>query len=67
LPSFHVIWAILCAAALWGYRPLRVPVALLSIMIVFSTLTTGWHYFTDVLAGVVVAAIAMVIARRYAT
>ncbi len=22
-PSFHVVWAVLCAAALWGFRPLR--------------------------------------------
>lgn len=66
-PSFHVVWAILCAAALWGFRPLRIPVALLSAMIIASTLTTGWHYFSDVLGGIVVAAISMGIARFYAT
>jgi len=65
-PSFHVIWAILCAAALWGFRPLRLPVALLSVMIIASTLTTGWHYFSDVLAGIVIAALSMAIARVYA-
>jgi hypothetical protein len=65
-PSFHVIWAILCAAALWGFRPLRIPVALLSVMIIASTLTTGWHYFSDVLAGIVIAALSMAIARVYA-
>jgi hypothetical protein len=65
-PSFHVVWAILCAAALWGFRPIRVPVALLSTMIVASTLTTGWHYFSDVLGGIVVAAISIAIARIYA-
>jgi hypothetical protein len=64
-PSFHVIWAILCAAALWGFRPIRIPIALLSMMIVASTLTTGWHYFSDVLGGIVVAAISMAIARIY--
>ena len=55
-PSFHVIWAILCARALWGFRRLRIPVATLAGMIVLSTMTTGWHYFTDVLAGLVIAA-----------
>jgi membrane-associated phospholipid phosphatase len=65
-PSFHVIWAILCAAALWGFRRLRIPVALLSAMIIGSTLTTGWHYFSDVLGGIVVAVLSLKIARVYA-
>ena len=65
-PSFHVIWAILCAAALWDYRFLRVPIALLSAMIVASTITTGWHYFSDVVAGIAVAALSMAVARAYA-
>jgi membrane-associated phospholipid phosphatase len=65
-PSFHVVWAILGAAALWGFRPLRVPVALLSATIIASTLTTGWHYFSDVLGGIVVAALSLAIARVYA-
>jgi membrane-associated phospholipid phosphatase len=64
-PSFHVIWAILCAAALWGFRPIRIPVALLSAMIIASTLTTGWHYFIDVLGGITVAVLSMAIARIY--
>jgi hypothetical protein len=64
-PSFHVIWAILCAAALWGFRSIRIPIALLSTMIIASTLTTGWHYFSDVLGGIAVAAISMAIARIY--
>lgn len=54
-PSFHVIWAILCTAALWAYKPLRVPVTILCGLIILSTMTTGWHYFTDVIAGIAVA------------
>ena len=65
-PSFHVIWAILCAAALWGFRPIRIPIALLSGMIILSTLTTGWHYFSDVLGGIAVAALSMAVAKIYA-
>lgn len=61
-PSFHVIWAILCAAALWGFRYLRIPLAIFSCMIIASTLTTGWHYFTDVLAGTVIALISLLFA-----
>jgi membrane-associated phospholipid phosphatase len=64
-PSFHVVWAILCAAALWGFRPMRIPVATLSAIIIASTLTTGWHYFTDVLGGIAVAVLSLAIARIY--
>jgi hypothetical protein len=64
-PSFHVIWAIFCAAALWGFRLLRIPVALLSGMIIVSTVTTGWHYFIDVPGGIVVAGISLALAMAY--
>ena len=63
-PSFHVIWAILSARALWGFRLLRIPVTLLSSMIILSALTTGWHYFSDVLAGIIVAIVSMYIVRK---
>jgi membrane-associated phospholipid phosphatase len=59
-PSFHVIWAILCARAVWCFWPLRIPVSVLSALIVLSTMTTGWHYFVDVLAGAIVASLSIV-------
>jgi hypothetical protein len=62
-PSFHVIWAILCVQALWGFRLLRIPVAGLSGLIIFSTMTTGWHYFFDVLGGILIAVVAMATAE----
>lgn len=58
-PSFHVIWAVFSASALWGFRWLRIPLAIFSTMIVLSTLTTGWHYLADVVAGLVVAALCL--------
>jgi PAP2 superfamily len=58
-PSFHVIWAILSAQALSGFRLLRIPVAVFSGMIVRSTMTTGAHYFCDVLGGIFVSAAAI--------
>jgi len=64
-PSFHVIWAMLSAKALWGFRLVRIPLALLSTLIILSTLTTGWHYFCDVLAGLVIAVVSLAIARIY--
>jgi len=62
-PSFHVIWAILCARAVWCFWPLRIPVSVLSGLIVLSTMTTGWHYFVDVLAGAIVASLSIVGAK----
>lgn len=58
-PSFHVIWAVLALSAFWGYRLLRIPLAVLSAMICFSTLTTGWHYLADGLGGMAVAVLSL--------
>ena len=58
-PSFHVIWAIFCAHTLWGFPLLRIPGAILCGLIIFSTLSTGEHYFCDLLAGVLVAVAAL--------
>jgi len=58
-PSFHVMWAVLCVQALWCYRYFRIPACILSGMIIVSTMTTGWHYFSDVVAGILLAVIAM--------
>ncbi|MCA9054128.1 MAG: phosphatase PAP2 family protein [Planctomycetaceae bacterium] len=58
-PSFHTCWAILLA---WGSRRQRwlcVPVAILNGAVILSTLTTGWHYFTDVLGGIAAAGLAI--------
>jgi len=63
-PSFHVAWAIFFAAALWGFRWLRIPVAVVSGMVILSTMTTGWHYFVDVLGGILLAVISIVLAKR---
>jgi len=62
-PSFHVIWAILCAYALWSFKPLRIPVSLLAILIICSTLTSSEHYASDVIAGIPVAFAAIYLAK----
>jgi len=56
-PSFHVIWAVLCVYAFWGFRWLRFPALILGSIIVVSTISTGWHSFVDVLAGLLLAGI----------
>ena len=63
-PSFHTTWAILLAWGLRRHRYLRVPVLLLNLAVIASTLTTGWHYFADVLGGALVAAAGIVAAKR---
>ncbi|VAX37132.1 hypothetical protein MNBD_PLANCTO02-232 [hydrothermal vent metagenome] len=54
-PSFHTTWAILLAAAVWHRKKLFVPVLLLNLCVIAATLTTGWHYMTDVLGGAILA------------
>jgi membrane-associated phospholipid phosphatase len=63
-PSFHVAWAILFAAALWSFRSVRIPLALVTGMVVLSTMTTGWHYFVDVLGGILLAIISILLAKH---
>jgi len=58
-PSFHTSWALLLA---WGFRHhrwLRVPMLLLNLTVVASTLTTGWHYGSDLLGGLLVAGLSI--------
>jgi hypothetical protein len=64
-PSFHTALAIMAAFALWPLRYVRWPAAVLAVLISLSTLTTGWHYVADVLAGVVLAASSCAIAKGY--
>jgi membrane-associated phospholipid phosphatase len=55
-PSFHAIWAALLVAAFWRRGWVFYPIALLNVAVVMSTITTGMHYFADVIAGLIVAA-----------
>src|SRR5262249_55436 len=57
--------AVLAAAALWPVRYLRWPAAVLAALIVVSTVTTGWHYVSDVLGGLALAALSLAVARGY--
>lgn len=62
-PSFHVAWAIVITWSLRRRRrPLFVGVLALNLLVVASTMTTGWHYFADVLGGAAVATAAIAVA-----
>ena len=51
-PSFHTVWALLLVAAC--PRPLKAVSVVLNAAVIVATLTTGWHYLSDVLAGIAV-------------
>lgn len=64
-PSFHTILALLAARALWPVPYVRWIGLLWAGLIVLSTVTTGWHYIIDLLAGGVVAGLSVVGAKVF--
>jgi membrane-associated phospholipid phosphatase len=63
-PSWHAILAVLSSITLFRVRWLAVPSIVWGALVVASTVTTGWHYTIDTLAGVAVAALAWALASR---
>ncbi|MBI2786095.1 MAG: phosphatase PAP2 family protein [Legionella longbeachae] len=67
LPSFHTIWAIMCVYLL---REWAIPCALLmiiNILLIASCVLLGWHYCTDLIAGVIVLLICYYFLKRCET
>lgn len=56
-PSFHTVLALLCASAAWPLRILRFPLLALNLLIILSCPAEGGHYFVDLFAGAVLAAL----------
>lgn len=66
-PSFHVAWAIVVAWSLRHCRrPMFVATLVLNLLVIASTMTTGWHYCADVLGGAVVAVASIAAVNRFA-
>ena len=63
-PSFHVVLAILSAQALSSIRGWRISVWVFAGLTIVSTITTGWHYFVDLIGGLAVALISWSLAGR---
>jgi membrane-associated phospholipid phosphatase len=62
-PSVHTAVAVLCTVAAFGQRLLRFPVLALNVLMLVSTVTHGGHYLVDVIAGIMVASLALLVAR----
>lgn len=63
LPSFHTFWAVVSAQALYGFRLLRYPAMVAAALITISTITTGWHYGVDVIAGLLMVVLCTMLAN----
>lgn len=64
-PSFHAALAVLPGSALWFQKYLRWPATLVAGLVTVSTVTTGWHYVVDTLAGVGLAFVSIAFAKIY--
>jgi membrane-associated phospholipid phosphatase len=64
MPSFHAAAAILLIWAYWPFLWLRWPFAILNSVMFVSAVPVGGHYLVDVLAGLILALIAILIASR---
>jgi membrane-associated phospholipid phosphatase len=62
-PSFHAATGILAIWGFWGIWWLRPPALIVNAGMIAATPLVGGHYFVDVLAGLVVAALAIRAAR----
>jgi len=56
-PSFHTILALLAGASLSKIRRLRWIAGAVAVGVCIGTVTTGWHYVVDVMAGSLVATV----------
>ena len=63
-PSFHTVMAVTSAYALRCIRRLRWFTWTLAALICVSTITTGWHYGVDILAGLAIAVLSISMADR---
>lgn len=61
-PSFHTVLAILLSFAFRGVKYLRIPVWIVNAILVIGALPVGGHYLVDIIAGAVVALLALWVA-----
>src|SRR5258707_10224936 len=65
-PSLHAAFALVLVAAFWPVPVLRWLGLAINTVMLISTPVDGAHYLSDLIAGLAVAALAIVAARRFA-
>jgi membrane-associated phospholipid phosphatase len=63
-PSFHASACLLFVWAIWDLRWFRIPAVSLNALMLVSSLVHGGHYFVDLAGGLIVASLAVLMARR---
>jgi len=63
-PSFHTTAAVLIAYAARGVRFVAIPMLVLNVLMIVSTIPEGGHYLVDVIAGLLIAIVCIVIHAR---
>jgi membrane-associated phospholipid phosphatase len=54
LPSFHMIWAILCVNLIKKWTIPYVVLSIVNLLLISSCVLLGWHYITDIVGGLIV-------------
>jgi PAP2 superfamily len=70
MPSLHIAWAVWCALVLWAITKrtwVRVLAVIYPCITAFAVLATGNHYVLDLLGGLLTFALALVLARLWAS
>ena len=62
-PSFHTTLAIITTYAVRGVRYVFAPVCALNAVVIVATLPEGGHHLIDLVAGALIAAVAIAVAR----
>lgn len=62
-PSFHAALGVLFLRALWVVPWVRAPAFVINMLLIASTPIDGGHYFVDVIAGAVIAILAICFSR----
>src|SRR3990167_3989246 len=64
LPSFHVIWALLCVYLVKDIKILFIPILIVNTLMICSCVLLGWHYISDVIGGFVIVFITYMIYKK---